>query len=48
MLRQQQLDQVYWANIYKLGQEFNGVRQFKDLFQRVLFGLLALQDNKSK
>ena len=31
-----------------LGQQFNGVGQFKDLFQRVMCTLLALQDNKSK
>lgn len=38
MLRQQQHDAGATSI---LGQQFNGVSQFKDLFQRVLFALLA-------
>ena len=39
MVRQQQHDAGATSI---LGQQFNGVSQFKDLFQRVLFALLAL------
>ena len=35
-------------HLYYIGQQFNGVRQFKYIFQRVLFALLALQDNKDQ
>ena len=50
MLRQQQHDAEATSILhnYYIGQQFNGVRQFKYIFQRVLFALLALQDNKEQ